>query len=89
MGGKRAGDRSESYLRFHTLAVKVSKLETEQVSRRVGGVFKVHAVSTCFAAQAKSWWKRRGCRCSPGERLMMEDSKEVVDSEIQGMNLVT
>lgn len=55
MGGKRAGDRSESYLRFHTLAVKVSELERKQASRGVGGVFKVHAVSTCFAAQAKSW----------------------------------
>lgn len=55
MGGKRAGDRGGSYLHFHALAVKVSELETEQVSRGLGGFFKVHAVNTCFAAQAKSW----------------------------------
>lgn len=55
MGGKRSGDRSGSYLRFHALAVKVGELEREQASRGVGGVFKVHTVNTCFAAQAKSW----------------------------------
>lgn len=62
MGGKRAGDRSESYLCFHALAVKVSELERKQASRGVGGmlfflcgVFKVHEVSTCFADQEKSW----------------------------------
>lgn len=38
MGGKRAGDRNESYLCFHALAVKVSELERKQASRGVGGV---------------------------------------------------